>query len=554
MLEAEAKAVAPRWGLMMLLALVCFVPRAWIACHWDLVWTDSVTYLHAAEALERGDLHAAFEETGLNVYPVILCGLRRLGMDWTAAGTWWSVLMATAAVLPLFGWVRRQFDDQVASAACLAYAFHGKLMAVSVLIIRDPTFWFLFNLTLYLLWRARHRSPLAAVSRRGTVADPGRAHPERGLAAGGPAAALAGIPVGRRLQARRWKLAGGTALCLAMVPLCTALVNLTWLRDAPRWSPIREAHVQILRGWLGLDTGQAGRPARVPRRLLRRPPTPAAGGDQVSMALETDPMGFSPESLSKSLRKFGETLVKSYTYLLGLLALIGIWRWWRVYLRRDHQTLLLMVLVLLAMIWVRNTQVRSDIRYFFPMVLVSFPWIGLGFLKLSDWGCPARLLGPRRDAPAALGDGARLGGRRRGVRRRANTNLASARFMREHAELGKWIRGHFGPDRTIVGNIHETRLVQYYSQGRIVGYLDPRACEGAGLAAGDPRRPAGYPPALDRSGKPRLLGALRGNHPRRQGAWAIGSSPADQLPAGARPDPGPGPRPAGRSRIARVRH
>ncbi len=179
----------------MLLALVCFVPRAWIACHWDLVWTDSVTYLHAAEALERGDLRVAFDETGLNVYPVILCGLRRLGVDWTMAGTWWSVLMATAAVLPLFGWVRRQFDDQVASAACLAYAFHGKLTAVSVLIIRDPTFWFLFNLTLYLLWRAATEVRWRLFFGAGLAFTLAGFTPHRGLAASGPAAALAGVPL-----------------------------------------------------------------------------------------------------------------------------------------------------------------------------------------------------------------------------------------------------------------------------------------------------------------------------------------------------------------------
>ncbi len=529
LLQAEAKPVAPRWGLMALLVLLCFVPRAWIACHWDLVWTDSVTYLHAADALDRGDLHAAFEETGLNVYPVILCGLRRLGMDWTTAGTWWSVLMATAAVLPLFGWVRRQFDDQVASAACLAYAFHGKLLAVSVLIIRDPTFWFLFNLTLYLLWRGvtevRWRLFLGAGLAL-TLAVHTRSE-----------GWLLAVPLllwtAFRLPAvagRRWRLAGGTALCLATVPLCLVLVNRTWLRDAPRWSPIREAHVEILRGWLGWEAVKpVDRPNPAPPFS---PPAELAGDGQVSMALETDPMGFSPGSLSSvaSLRKLGETLVKAYTYVLGLLALLGIWRWWRVYLRRDHQTLLLMVLLLLAMIWVRNTQVRSDIRYFFPMVLVSFPWIGLGFLKLSDWG--ARLVSwsrgvtPLRRSAAVIVLAAVVA-----LSGASDTNLASARFMREHVELGKWICGRFGPGRTIVGNIHETRLVQYYSRGRIVGYLDAHACEGAGL-----------PPAI-RAARPDIL--LVWTDPASRGCWAryAATIPAeaglgyrivagDQLPAG----------------------
>ena len=42
----------------------------------------------------------------------------------------------------------------MALAACLCYAFQGKLVANSPLIIRDPTFWFLMALTFYAMWRA----------------------------------------------------------------------------------------------------------------------------------------------------------------------------------------------------------------------------------------------------------------------------------------------------------------------------------------------------------------------------------------------------------------
>ncbi|MEN6449653.1 MAG: glycosyltransferase family 39 protein [Thermoguttaceae bacterium] len=476
--DTEAKAVMPRWGLVAVLLLVCFIPRAWIACHWDLVWTDSVTFLHAAEAIERGDLRAAFEETGLNVYPVILYGLRRLGLDWTVAGTWWSVLMATLAVLPLFGWVRRQFDDQVAVAACLAYAFHGKLMAVSVLMIRDPTFWLLFNLTLYLLWRAvtevRWRLFFAAGL---SLAIAVHTRSEGWLLA----IPLVLWPAFRlpAIRGRRWKLTGGATLCLMMIPLCMAAVNCTWLAHAQRWSLVRPAHVEILRGWLGIDAaktdptggGSAGRKA-----------VESGDDDLAAMAIETDPMGYSPGSLSKTaaLRKFGETFVKAYTYLLGLLALIGVCRWWRVYFRRDHQTLLLMSLILLGMIWVRNTQVRSDIRYYFPMVLVSFPWIGLGFLDVADWAAWLVSLGRGpmnvlRPVMAGLLACAVI------IFGMCDTNLASTHFMREHVALGDWIEEHYGPQRTIVANILETRLVQYHSHGCIVGYLEPRACERTGL-------------------------------------------------------------------------
>ena len=66
----------------------------------------------------------------------------------------WSLLISSLVVLPLFGWVRRQFDDRVALVACLLYAVQPKLIAWSPEIMRDPTFWFLFTLSIYLLWRA----------------------------------------------------------------------------------------------------------------------------------------------------------------------------------------------------------------------------------------------------------------------------------------------------------------------------------------------------------------------------------------------------------------
>ena len=47
--------------------------------------------------------------------------------------------MSSLTVLPLFGWTRRQFDDRLATIACLLYAVHPKLIEWSPELVRDPS-------------------------------------------------------------------------------------------------------------------------------------------------------------------------------------------------------------------------------------------------------------------------------------------------------------------------------------------------------------------------------------------------------------------------------
>ena len=141
------------WIVVLLLA-ACLVPRAVAAWNWDVLWGDSLHYRYASISLEQGDFEQGFAEFGLNIYPLILIPLRHLGIDWQIAGKWFGVLVASLAVVPLWGWLRRMFDDRLAVIACLVYAWHGKLIAISLLIIRDSTFWLLLALTLYYVWRA----------------------------------------------------------------------------------------------------------------------------------------------------------------------------------------------------------------------------------------------------------------------------------------------------------------------------------------------------------------------------------------------------------------
>src|SRR3984957_5335432 len=134
--------------------IICFVPRALAAWKMPAVCDDAYYYLHVADSLDRGRFARAMEYLNINVYPLLLSGLHRLGLDWIFAAKLWGVLTGTALVLPLFDWLRRMFDKRIAMMAVFLYAVHPRIVEPTVEPLRESTFWLLFVLSLNLFWRA----------------------------------------------------------------------------------------------------------------------------------------------------------------------------------------------------------------------------------------------------------------------------------------------------------------------------------------------------------------------------------------------------------------
>jgi hypothetical protein len=458
----------PRWRpwLVVFLLTCCLLPRAWAAWRCDLLWSDTILYVQAGDALARGDLHEAFREFGLNVYPAILAGFQRLGLDWQVAGKWWSVLFATLTVLPLWGWIRRQFDDRVAVAACLAYAFHGKLVSISPLILRDPTFWFLFAMTLYCAWRAVSEARIAFFLATGALLTlavftrtegcllviplvgwplcrllPARQKREAAAGGGQPCEAPASAAAKTRATQTRFALIAGPILGLSLAPLALVLVNCSVLRQHPHWELLRPEHTERFVEWwqapqAAADEDAAGAPSglgRFPRLVLAR--------------------------------KIVERLVKSFTYIGMLLTLLGLCAGWRVFFRREHQVLLVMNLLLLVLIFIYYHSRSIDIRYFMPMVLVALPWMALGFFQAVAW------------AAAALERFAAVAAARRPVivgvaalivlsASMADGHLAAERLMYRQRAVGLWIRDHLGPGQSLSSNVSGLHLIVFFAQAR----------------------------------------------------------------------------------------
>ncbi len=240
-----------RLGIVL---IVCLIPRAIAAWRLPAVCDDAYYYLHVADSLQRGALARAMEYLNINVYPLVLIALYRLGLDWIVAAKLWGVVMGTAIVLPLFDWLRRMFNERISLLGVFLYAVHPRIVEPTVEPLREATFWFFFVLCLDLFWRA-------AGERRWWQ-----------FAAGGLSLALALhtrmeawfllAPVGAwmatawwRTPAARGRLACGTLLSLAVTPLFILMVNVTLLSHHHQWEWGRLSPFLLVSNWVRTPAG-----------------------------------------------------------------------------------------------------------------------------------------------------------------------------------------------------------------------------------------------------------------------------------------------------------
>jgi len=483
----------PSVAVLGALLLVCLLPRLWVAWQQETICPDAVQYLDIAEALRHGDYAEGFKYLSLNIYPAILGVLLQAGTHWVAACEAWSLLMATLAVLPLFGLVRRQFDERVAILACLLYALHPRLIVYSPLILRDPTFWFLFLLSLYFEWRAvtelRWWLFLAA---GGAVFLTIHTRSEGWLL-------LIPLPIWalRRLwivPAWKKRLIVGVPACIAVIPLATALVNVTLLRNQSQWQMASTRHFAYAWQWLrGTNYADSGAAA-------------SGAPDGGSAAQAPEATGPAPESPGgKTVQRLIVRFIKTFTYVYGLVILAGVWSLRRNLLRTDTLPFFFITTALLSGIWIRSNVLPIDERYFFPIVLVSLPGLALGVVQVTEWivwlGAGLRRglsqfsrsrglsqfsrsengTVPLQDARhtahrpavvlallAVVAVGSAIDG--------ARTGRAMFRAWRAQADLGKWILRQQGPQQSVAGNNEEMRLLAYYAEGYLLPLPAAKLC------------------------------------------------------------------------------
>ena len=461
--------------MQVLLLAACLAPRLWVATLQQTVCPDAVEYLETVRLLQSGDYAEGLEYLNLNIYPALLLALRQLAGQWwiVAAGTW-SVAMSVLAVLPLYGLIRQQLGQQAAVLAGLLYALHPRLILHSPLVMRDPTFWFLFLLALYLSWQAAVQPSMLRLAAAGLTILLAVHTRIEGV--------LLLVPLGIWNWRLVWpspvwrkRLLLGTAAALALAAGGTVLINLAFLRSHGRWEAVGVRHAEEL--WhrvfapLVLAQDAAG---------VARPAVHAASVEQIDFGL-----AFAPES--KTNRRLVVRFAKTFTYLYGLLVLAGIWRLRRQWSRIDILPYYIVAAVAFVGVWLRYNIAPIDQRYFFPILFVSFAGLSLGVVQWAEWlgRAASKLMTDRavaQQASLALVLGAVvLSGLIDGLRVGRPTLAA----WHQQAELGCWIRQQFGPGRTITSNNEENRLVLYYAEGRMSWIADQYVASAAAATAAD---------------------------------------------------------------------
>jgi hypothetical protein len=458
-LPSQRPALGVPVKLLVGLVLLCLVPRAMMAARLGALAPDALLYVHLAQQSEHGHSPGSAADSAaeiqLSVYPMILAGLHRLGLPWDVGGKYWGVVISSLVVLPLFGWMRRQFDDRVAVAACFLYAMHMDLIAWSPETIRDPTFWFLFVLSIYLQWRAITEVRLGLFAVAGVTLILGILTRVEGL--------LLVIPLGL-WSLTRWKvldrehrgrLAVGLGLSLAVVPVIVVLANLAWAGAHGRWEMPRLLPLAVIRPWVQSMLESLGLAAHDPQLAAQR-------------SVVALPLG-------ETLRAFLPTVGRGFT-VVGLFLPVGIWQWRRTWWRSDHRPLVYLSLLIFVGIWIELWAVGDTCtRYVFPIVLAGSGFSALGLLwtleRLTAL-CRRMRWSDGRAGHAAVGLAGVIVAL--GV---ASPILAHSHFRNAQADLGQWIDREFGPSPTMVGPNGIGPVVAYYAGGQCRSFSPAAPCD-----------------------------------------------------------------------------
>lgn len=432
----QLRTTTSEWVVILLLASAALVPRVFMAYRIPTICTDGSLYVSLAESREKGEIrNGAPHFNGL--YTRVLAALHTAGMSWETAGRVWGVGCGTLVVLPLYGWVRRQFNRRTAAVACIAYAAQAKLIEWSPELIRDQTFWLLFTLAIYLMWRATtevrvlfHCGAVLAILSATLTRFEG---------------AFLVIPyvwwgVVRmvRVREQRFRLALGLSM-LVLLPTAGLL-----------WTGKIERALQVATAVFYVDPWE--------RVVAWWSGVPKAGA-----APSTDVATTSASRISTPLvRKYVLNVFRSLTVVTAVFVLIGILYYPQLLYRSDHAPVLIVCLAIMAGIWIHLWYSGGEVssRYGLSVAILAARAAAVGLMRSAD--DLARRVAHFRPVlcvRAALVPPTLLivAGCVEALSTRYESRIAKA-------EVGRWIRQNYGDGSRLAGCDEQLPIVGFYAK------------------------------------------------------------------------------------------
>lgn len=454
-------AVSSRRPLLAALVLLCLIPRAVAAWKIDTLCKDGVFYVQLASGYERGDLEAGLGRLRLNTYPLIVAGLHQCGLSWELAARLWGVAVSSLVVLPLVGWVRRQFDDRAAICACLLYAIHPKMIEWSPEAVRDPTFWLFWTYSLYAAWRAVTEVRLAWFLAAGAAIALALNTRFEGWFLYLP---LAWWSAWRyfALTDGKERLVLGATLAAAICPLTLVAANVTFLSRLPRWELGHFGRLEYVVLWYESTVKELGWDHSATQTQSVSAASPSSTQPSPQHGVAQSPVQNKRMSAAKTAVVFLNTMRRGIGGIFGLCWIVGFLSHPRLWFRRDHLAMFLTAACVAGGIWVHlwYAQATSS-RYFLSIVILASGCSAWGCLQAHDWLRRAAMhlgLSPARQRFAqalcllvigALGIGEGLYTQYPGRER--------------DAAVGKWLKNRLGAEPRLATS-GPMELVDYYAE------------------------------------------------------------------------------------------
>ncbi len=147
-----------RWAAVLF--AVAVLARG-LACFGSALFgTDSGHYLLMADWMRAGLFDQALAVAYHPLYPLLIAALRSVLGSTEHAGNLVSILLGSAAVLPLFWTVRDVFGRPTAVLTALLYCFSPALVDVQSDVMTEGTFLFFLFASQWLTWRAMEKPSL----------------------------------------------------------------------------------------------------------------------------------------------------------------------------------------------------------------------------------------------------------------------------------------------------------------------------------------------------------------------------------------------------------